>query len=1084
MSRYPKTNSSPDFPALEQEVLDFWQREQVFEASVARNPEMAEDGTSNVFRFFDGPPFANGLPHYGHLLTSCVKDIFPRYQTMKGKKVPRRFGWDCHGLPAEMEAEKELGIQGQLAIEAYGIEKFNAQCRTSVMKYTQDWQDYVNRQARWVDWEDEYKTMDTDYMESVIWAFKELHKKGLIYQGHKVVPYSWACETPLSNFETRMDNAYREKKSKAVTVAFRLKEISIDILAWTTTPWTLPSNLALAVGPDVTYVLIAKDCWDEASNKALPSKEYLVSEVFYETHKDSLFEGFEKAEKVFSNQVTLQFPIKGSELVGLSYEPLFPYFAKTPDAFRVLAGDFIEEGSGTGIVHLAPGFGEDDMRVCAAEGIPVVCPVDAGGKFTAEVPDYEGMQVFESNDLIIRRLKEEGKWIKTEQYLHNYPHCWRTDTPLIYKAVPSWYVKVSAIKERMVELNQGISWMPGHVRDGLFGKWLENAHDWAISRNRFWGAPIPVWMSESGKIEVVGSIAELEALSGEKVADLHRPFIDAVTFEKEGELYRRVPEVLDCWFESGAMPFASVHYPFYGKEAFDKNADEHGALSDFIVEYTAQTRGWFYTLMVLSTALFDKAPFAHCICHGVILDENRQKLSKRLRNYPDPLEVYESFGADAMRWSLVSGPVMQGGELQVKKEGEDIRDVVRLVIKPIWNAYHFFMLYANSDGVEARDVLAAGEALPQAEMDRYILGKLQEAVQRIDQMLGRYDLLEACKAVEGFFEVLNNWYIRRSRERFWRAVEEGAKDQDKQDAYHTLYTCLLRMSKAAAPLLPLLMEQIYMGLTQRSFADATAEASVHLQDFPAPGAALQDEVLIQAMDRVREVCNTALALRNKENIRIRQPLATLTLYGKAATRLSPYTAIIADELNVKEVVLKEELGALAEHKVQIHFPVAGKRLGKQMGQVSAAVKKGEWTRGANGQVEAAGVALLGEEYTLCLQACQEALQDGEVAQATQAQDMLLVLDTRITETLKQEGLARDVVRLVQQARKEADLEITERIALFIEATGALREAVAAYAEYIQEQTLTETLSFDSTSTVRYQMEGATEGGPITIAIAA
>ncbi|MBM3618459.1 MAG: isoleucine--tRNA ligase, partial [Alphaproteobacteria bacterium] len=662
---YPQVDPSPDFPAVERGILAYWKDNAVFQASVYNRAPTSE------YVFYDGPPFANGLPHYGHLLTGYVKDLFARYHTTLGKRTERRFGWDCHGLPAEMGAEKELGVSGRANIEKFGIQKFNDHCRTSVMKYTGEWEEYVTRQARWVDFENDYKTMDTPYMESVMWAFAELHKKGLVYESHRVMPYSWAMETPVSNFETRMDNSYREREDKAITVAFKLNARPAGapeaneyfILAWTTTPWTLPSNLALAASANLPYAAVVKD-----------GRCYLLAEFALKTYETTIGADAEAVAQV-----------KGKDLIGLTYEPLFPYFASHPNSFRVLDGsDFVEEGSGTGIVHMAPGFGEDDQRVCAANGIEIVCPVDSSGRYTAEIFEHDGLalaglnvvadtrldegdkaqHIYEkdvakyglANMRITRWLKAHGRLIKDEPYVHNYPHCWRTDTPLIYRALPSWYVEVSKFAPRMVELNEQINWVPDHIKHGRFGKWLEGARDWSISRNRYWGSPIPVWKNDKdGEIKVFGSIAELEGFFGIPVKDLHRPFIDELVKEEDGKTWRRVTDVFDCWFESGSMPYAQVHYPFENKDWFETHFP-----ADFIVEYEAQTRGWFYTLMVLSTALFDKPPFKNCICHGVVMSNEKDefgrfhKLSKRLKNYPDPKEVFEQYGADALRWFMMS----------------------------------------------------------------------------------------------------------------------------------------------------------------------------------------------------------------------------------------------------------------------------------------------------------------------------------------------------------------------------------------------------------------------------------------------
>jgi len=864
---YPEPNQDFNFAKSEEEILKFWQENKIFEKSI-QNRDYSNleeiDSTSpagccvkgdcekhleknNEFVFYDGPPFANGLPHYGHLLTGYIKDIFARYQTIKGKKVERKFGWDTHGLPVEMEVEKELGVSGQIAIKEYGIQKFNEACKTSVMKYAGEWENYVSRQGRWVDFKDGYKTMDVNYMESVLWAFGELYKKGLMYEDLRVVPYSWACQTPLSNFETRMDNSYRRKESKAVTVKFELEEIpeflkeftkeynikKVSLIAWTTTPWTLPSNLALAVGNDISYQILSTGNRRDRDGKS----EILIVCSGYETQK------LGEVEVIEPNLIK-----KGNHLVGLKYKPLFPYLTnnekvKNSNAFTILHGDFVETDSGTGIVHIAPGFGEDDQLICKANGIPTLCPVDEGGKFTSEIFDLEyknkeqeiinlslkGRNVLGYNSKL-EHLKDEPntdiiKYLKAvdalvgnpEQYLHDYPHCWRTDTPLIYKAVPSWYVEVTKIRDQMVANNQQINWIPDNIKDGQFGKWLEGARDWSISRNRFWGCPVPVWKSNDPqypRIDVYGSLAEMEKdfgrlpMDAEGKVNLHRPFIDDLTRPNPNDptgksQMVRVTDVLDCWFESGSMPYAQCHYPFENKEWFENNFP-----ADFITEYLAQTRGWFYTLMVLSTALFGKPPFKNVICHGTILDENSQKLSKRLKNYADPLEIFGQYGSDAMRFYMISQPVMKGQELRIDKDGKAIRETLRLAIKPLINAYNFFCLYANSDGIKAEKI--SNTASINNIMDRYILAKLKSAVSKIDAAMENYDTPTACNEFTGFFEVLNNWYIRRSRNRFWKSEI----DEDKTQAYNTLYTVLLTMCEACSPLLPFTTEKVWKDLTK------------------------------------------------------------------------------------------------------------------------------------------------------------------------------------------------------------------------------------------------------------------------------
>ena len=1021
---YPDVKSNVSFPKIEEEVLKYWQENNIFNKSV-ESREAKIDDKNNEFIFYDGPPFANGLPHYGHLLTGFIKDVFARYQTTQGKKVERRFGWDCHGLPAEMGAEKELGFSGRIAITEFGIDKFNAHCKSSVMKYSNDWKKYVNRQARWVDFNNSYKTMDKNYMESVIWAFKELYKKGLIYESMRVMPYSWACETPLSNFETRLDNSYRERADKAVTVSFALDDkpknapdgfAEYKMLAWTTTPWTLPSNLALAINADFDYAFV-------------PSGNicYIIASFALTHYAKEL--NIEEDKTVYKT-------IKGKELNKLNYTPLFDYFKGHKNSFKILTGDFVVEGSGTGIVHMAPGFGEDDQVICQKEGIELVCPVDNAGKFTSEIPDFVGMQVFEANDSIIIKLKQQGNWLKTEQYIHNYPHCWRTDTPLIYKAVPSWYVKVTEFKDRMVELNQQINWIPSHVKDGLFGKWLENARDWSISRNRFWGTPIPVWRSDDPKyprIDVYGSCAELEKDFGVKVDDLHKPFIDELTRSNPNDptgksMMIRVNDVFDCWFESGSMPYGQAHYPFENKEWFENHFP-----ADFIVEYSAQTRGWFYTLMVLSTALFDRPPFLNCMCHGVILDSTGQKLSKRLNNYADPIELFDKYGSDALRVTMLSSNVVKGQELLIDKDGKMVFDSLRLFIKPIWNAYHFFCLYANLDSIKAQHNISSKNIL-----DRYILSKLKTAVQKIEHVMDQFDTVEAYANISTFFGVLNNWYIRRSRSRFWKT----AQDEDKLSAYNTLYTCLEVMTKAMSSLLPLISENIYLGLTGKD-----NDHSVYLEGFPNLDAINIDSELVDIMDQVMDICSIALFIRSEGNIRVRQPLASLKIIADNNMRFKEFEDLIKDEINVKSIIYSDDLKNNADLKLSINFPILGKRLPQKMKDVIKLSKNGEW-KYINSELHIGDEQLLKEEYSLVLLP-----KNAHGSKPFSNNKGIVWLDLAINKDLEEEGNARDLVRLVQQARKEAGFEVSDRIKLNIKSESNLKLILINYGAFIAEQTL-------------------------------
>lgn len=1034
---YPEVNSNPDFAAIGKKVLKFWQENHIFQESINSRPQEI-NGKDNEFIFFDGPPFANGLPHYGHLLTGFVKDIIARFQTQKGKRVERRFGWDCHGLPAEMGAEKDLNISGRFEIEKFGIDKFNDYCRKSVLKYTNEWRQYVTEQARWVDFENDYKTMDINYMESVIWSFKELYKKGLVYQAMRVMPYSWACETPLSNFETRMDNSYRERADKAITVGFSLKEKpksapagynKYKLLAWTTTPWTLPSNLALAIGNKLEYVGIANE----------EKNEFLI------LAKSSLAK-YKKELGEKPNIVSI--PVE--EIANKEYEPLFPYFKTHPHSFKAIIADFVEEGEGTGIVHMAPGFGEDDQIVCQQHNIELVCPVDNAGKFTHEVIDFEGLNIFESNDSIIIKLKEQGDWIKTEQYLHNYPHCWRTDTPLIYKAVPSWYVKVTEIKDEMVKNNQKINWIPTHIKDGLFGKWLENARDWSISRNRFWGTPIPVWVSDNPKyprIDVYGSISELEKDFGVEIKDLHRPFIDSLTRPNPDDpsgnsTMRRVSDVFDCWFESGSMPYAQVHYPFENKDKFE----EHPS-ADFIVEYTAQTRGWFYTLMILSTALFNRPPFLNCICHGVILDEKGQKLSKRLRNYANPLDIFAKFGSDPLRFLMASSAVMRGQELLIDKDGNMVKEVIRLTLKPVWNAYNFFALYANADQIKAEEITDSKNL-----MDQYILSKLAQTLEVIDKGLNEFDLPKASEAFHHFFEVLNNWYIRRNRARFWKSK----KDEDKILAYNTLYTVLINICKAGAPLLPLTLEEIYQGLTNSG--KYKPEDSVHLTYYPDYSKFLTDAALVEKMDKIQEICTAALHIRNKKNIRIRQPLSSLTVIGKGLEGLIEFKNLIEDEVNVKNIYFNDDITKFAELKLKLNFKELGKRLPHKIKEILADNKRGNWKREGD-NIIIANEKILNNEFELLLEAF-----DHSNTMALPKNDALVMLDLHISNELELEGMARDFIRAVQQARKDAGLDISDKITVNIFTVEKLKQALYNNLNYVKEQILAVEIGFQGIDT--------------------
>jgi isoleucyl-tRNA synthetase len=1006
---YPDVDPRPSFPDLETRILQRWEQDDTFQASIDQRP--AGEYGANEFVFYDGPPFANGLPHYGHLLTGYVKDAIPRYQTMRGRRVERRFGWDCHGLPAEVKAEQELGISGHPEITAFGIERFNDACRTSVLQFTDDWQEYVTRQARWVDFDNDYKTLDLTYMESVMWAFKTLWDKGYVYEGFRVIAYCWRCETPLSNTETRMDDVYRDRQDPALTVAFEL-ETGERVLAWTTTPWTLPSNLALAVGPDVEYAVVE-----------LEGQRYVIADALLGAYEAEL------------GDATRVDTVRGSDLVGRRYTPLFDYFADadrhgTGAAFRILAGDFVSTDDGTGIVHLAPGFGEDDQVVANEAGIPTICPMDEHGRYTAEVTDWAGTHVFDANPDVIRTLKERGAVLRHATYDHPYPHCWRCAQPLVYRAISSWFVEVTAFRDRMVELNQEITWQPEHIKDGSFGKWLENARDWSISRNRFWGSPIPVWKSddpEYPRIDVYGSLAQLEADFGVEVRNLHRPAVDQLVRPNPDDptgrsMMRRVPEVLDCWFESGSMPFAQVHYPFDNHEWF-----EHHYPGDFIVEYIGQTRGWFYTLHVLATALFDRPAFANCVSHGNVLGDDGRKMSKSLNNYPDPMEMFATHGADAMRWHLLSSPILRGGDGMVTEEG--MRETVRQVLLPLWNSWYFLSLYANAadhQGTVRTDSVNV--------LDRYVLAKTRDLVVDMTATMDVFDLFGACQVVREYLDVLTNWYVRRSRDRFW------AGDNDAIDTMHTVLSVVARV---VAPLLPLLAEEIHLGL----HGGEGASSSVHLTDWPTVDELPADNELVESMDLVRDVCSATLSVRKAHQRRVRLPLSTVTVASADAKRLTDFVDVIADEVNVRHVELTDDVGSVAVERLQLVPAKLGPRLGKQVQQVIKAHKAGDWSV-AEGVVTVGGVVLEDGEYQLELVA-----GDDKASTGLNAHDGVVALDIDVTHELEVEGRARDLVRLVQQARRDAGLDVSDRIDLTVTAGENWLEAVAAHEQLIAAETL-------------------------------
>jgi isoleucyl-tRNA synthetase len=963
---------------------------------------------------------------------------------MRGKRVDRVFGWDTHGLPAELEAMKQLGITEKAQIEEMGVAAFNAKARESVLAYTREWEDYVTRQARWVDFERGYKTLDPSYMESVLWAFKTLHDKGLAYEGHRVLPYCWRDETPLSTHELRMDDdVYKMRQDPSVTVTFPLVGMKAEALgltgvralAWTTTPWTLPTNFALAVGPDIRYVVLpggpagAADVHHMPDGRADEPAEayahrYLLAEELLAGYAKDL--GYDSAEA--AREAVVQ-TVMGSELEDVSYDRLFDYYADaetwdTGTAWRILVDDYVTTGDGTGIVHQAPAYGEDDQRVTEAAGIPLIMSLDDGGRFLPQVTDVAGELWMDANRPLIRLLRQEGRLLREASYEHSYPHCWRCRNPLIYRAVSSWFVRVTDIKDRLLANNELITWVPENVKHGQFGKWLEGARDWSISRNRYWGSPIPVWKSddpEYPRVDVYGSLEEMERDFGrlprnaDGDVDLHRPFIDELTRPNPDDptgasTMRRIEDVFDVWFDSGSMPYAQVHYPFENQEWFEEHSP-----ADFIVEYIGQTRGWFYVMHVLSTALFDRPAFTGVSCHGIVLGSDGLKMSKSLQNYPDVSEVFDRDGSDAMRWFLMASSVLRGGNLVVTEEG--IRAGVREFMLPLWNAWYFFATYANASGPDGYEATWRTDSTD--VLDRYILALLGDLVRDVAVDLEGLDSTLAAAKLRDFAEALTNWYIRRSRDRFWVGVTD---DPTSREAFDTLYTVLETLTRVAAPLIPLVSERVWQGLT--------GGRSVHLQDWPDAAAFPAADDIRTAMDAVRQVSSVANALRKKEGKRVRLPLAKLTVVVPDAASLTQFDGILRDELNVKAVELVELDGGVAERygiskRLSVNARAAGPRLGKQVQHVISGAKAGVWEE-VDGGVVVDGIALQEGEYELTLEA--GGVDEG-TAIALLADGGFVLLDTATTAELEAEGLARDVIRAVQDTRKAAGFDVSDRIRL-------------------------------------------------------
>ena len=1044
---YTPVDPKVDFPKQEEEVLKFWEKNDTFKKSVSQREGSEE------FVFFDGPPFATGLPHFGHFIPSTIKDIIPRYQTMKGKKVDRRFGWDCHGLPIENLIEKELGINSKHEIEEMGVDKFNEACRASVLRYTSEWRKTITRMGRWVDFDRDYKTMNPEFMESIWWVAKSLWDKGLIYEGQYILPYCPRCSTVLSSHE--LAQGYKDKQDPAVTIRFKVKSLPAAIgdndlentyfIAWTTTPWTLPSNLGLCMGPEVEYV-------------KLKDKSDGTNYIFAKARISAYFKNEADYEILWTH--------KGSEFIDATYEPLFPYFADLADAkvceeksgqkcekgaFRMFNADYVSTEDGTGIVHIAPAFGEEDNKVFRGTGVPNVQPLDAECKFTKEVPDYAGVFVKDADKDIMERLKKEGKLVKRETVNHQYPHCWRCGSPLIYRGIGSWFVKVQDHHEALLRANSQIKWQPSHIKEGRFGNWLAGSRDWAVSRNRYWGNPIPIWRCDDPECKhtlCVGSRQELKDLSGVYPEDLHKQFVDKITIpcpKCKGTMHR-IPEVFDCWFESGSMPYGQQHYPFENKEFFESHFP-----ANFISEGLDQTRGWFYTLTILASHLFDKPAFQNCIVNGLVLAEDGRKMSKSLKNYTDPVEAINMFGADALRLFLIHSAVVKADDLRYSDAG--VREVLKNILIPLWSGYSFFVQYANIDGVTCTGH-EFDSKLPENPLDRWILSVTQKMVKDVTAALDDYDLSAAIDPLIAFIDQINNWYIRRNRRRFWKS----GNDNDKIEAYASLYYALKTFCKCAAPVIPFITETMY-----QNFKTESDKESVHLCDYPVYNEKMRDEALEFRMSTVQKAVSMGRSLRNQFNLKNRQPLASCQLVTRNAEEravLSDMQDTIAEELNVKQVIFHDKEDELVEYKAKANFKVMGKELGPKMkacASIIMTLTSEQIEQVLNGNalvidVEGQNVELTEEKLIV------ERIEKENLKVVNEG-TLTVALDTKVTDELKKEGYVRDLIRGIQNLRKESGFNVTDRISLSVSGDADLKAAYETFTDMVSGEVLAEKSSW-------------------------
>lgn len=1020
------------FPQIEERVLALWDKDDSFKKSLDSRPE------SEPYTFYDGPPFATGLPHYGHLLAGTIKDIVPRYWTMKGKRVPRGFGWDCHGLPIESLVQNELGLAGVAEIQKLGVDKFNETCRSKVLKYTSEWKTTVRRMGRWVDFDKGYKTMDKNFMESVWWVFKQCFDKGLIYQGYRIQPYSPALATPLSNFET--NQGYKDRQDPSLTLIFPLisdeaKFKDTSLLVWTTTPWTLYSNFCIVVGADIKYNLVEFE-----------GKKYWIAES--------------RTAAYFKNANIVD-TCMGSELAGKSYEALSHISDEyvTPDQlsrhYKIYTADYVSTEDGTGAVHTAPSFGEEDFQTGARLDLGLFDPLDTEGKFTDKVPMWKGLGAKEADKSIIRYFKEQGRVFKQDTIVHSYPHCWRTGVPLIYRALKTWFLKIDApvtnkdgvtktLKEWMVENNQTVNWIPEHIKNGRFGKWIANARDWNLSRNRFWGTPIPVWIAEDGEMIAVGSIKELADLTGVTLEDLHKHFVDKIVIKKNGKEFKRTPEVFDCWFESGSMPYASRHYPFENKELV-----EHSFPADFIAEGLDQTRGWFYTLTVLSNALFQKPAFKNVIVNGIILAEDGSKMSKSKKNYPDPNELIERTGADAIRLFLINSAALKAEDLRFSEEG--VKGIVKQVMLPLWNAVAFFVSNHNADAAKGQLNWKPGDVVKsENELDRWMLATLQDLASKVEVEMKAYRLYNVVPAIIAAVDDLTNWYVRRSRRRFWKSENDG----DKNAAYATMYKVLVDFSKILAPFLPLLAEEIYQILVRE--VDANAPVSVHLCEFPSADESLKDEALVNRIAMVRGMVEMGRAIRATNNVKNRMPIASMTVvaHGEIEKQVAESMKdLILEELNVREMKFLEDESVLVKLSAKPNFlaiKAKGPDYAKNMKVISA--KLNSLTPDEIKSLQGGETIKFdfGEVGADCLM-IQRIVPEGLAVDANS--HFTVALDLNVTDDLRRACVARELVNRIQNRRKDQNYTITDKIEVTLYSESEMfKQAVSENESYIANET--------------------------------